>query len=234
MTEPAAAAAPDLAPVQVPSAAPVAAPDVEVPDFAALGLVGKDPGPAGGGGAAPASLASEVPHTRARRVLITKRGKKDYTYSWAKSDVAEMKDAWRRWRSLYNQHWTTVDPEGEYRLVWSSFLAAAVTRGLADPQAWIGSVRNDARKQRVEGGSQQVGLVWPVAVDRAVVDVWEEYEGASWPDGFSLTKQNVAAAAILHALKSVEEWVFLVPNDDRFSVPVEDDGRLRANVAERV
>lgn len=166
---------------------------------------------------------------KVRRVAVSKRGKRAYTYAWATTDVKVMRDEWKRLRPVYRKHFASADPEGEYRLGFSSFLAVAVAEGLKTPAAWLGQVRNDARKERPTGGREQVGLVWSVTTEAAVIDAFEEMDARDWPSGFSLTKQNLAAAAILHGLRTADTWILSVPNDDRFSVPVETDGRLKAN-----
>ena len=164
-----------------------------------------------------------------RQVVISKRGKRDFNYSWPKEDVQAMKAAWARYRPMYRQHWKAVDPAGSYGLVFSAFVAVALQEALGEPGEWLGTVRNDARKEPVVGGRSQVGLVWPVEVEEQVVALWEAVDPEVFGEGFAVTKQHLAAAAILHGLKSADRWYLSVPNDDRFSVPVAADGRLRDN-----
>lgn len=172
--------------------------------------------------------APEIP-AGVRRVEVSKRGKRDFNYSWPKVDVAVMREAWETYRPLYRRYWADRDPGGAYRLVFSAFVAHALQVAFEDMDAWVDTIRNDARKQPVEGGREQVGLVWPVEVENRIIDVWETFDKSRLPAGFSLTKQHLAAAAILYGLRTANEWYPEVGNDDRFSIPVESDGRLRMN-----
>lgn len=178
----------------------------------------------------PAEQVTLAATTQTRRVATSKRGKRDYNYSWPSVDVRRMREAHERWRGPYRTYWTEADPHGTYRLNFSSFVARALLEAFStDLGTWLPTVRNDARREPVGGGREQVGLVWPVEVENYVVETWETLDRSQFPDGFHLTKQHLAAAAILHGLESVRGWVLSVPNDDRFNVPVPGDGRLKEN-----
>lgn len=172
-----------------------------------------------------------APPANVARIKASKRGKRDVNYSWPKRDYAAMQAAWEECKPLYSRYWRREDPGGAYRLGFSAFVAKAMLVAFENPDAWLDTVRNDGRLEPVEGGRQQVGLVWPVEVENQVIDLWESLDRSRFPAGFSLTKQHLAAAAILHGLETRGEWLLQVGNDDRFSVPVEGDGRLRANRA---
>lgn len=179
-------------------------------------------------------VAPDTAPGNVRRVVASKRNKRDFNYSWPRTDVEQMRAAHKAFAPLYRKYWEDRDPDGAYRLVFSAFVARALQVAFEDPTPWVSSIRNDARKEPIAGGQQQVGLVWPVAVERSVVDAFEDFDMSLLPEGFALTKQHLAAAAILHGLKSVKEWVLFVPNDDRFNMPVDADGRLQHNRRERV
>jgi hypothetical protein len=174
------------------------------------------------------SPSTEVP-AGVRRVVSSKRGKRDYNYSWPKDDLAVMRKVFQHYVPLYRRYWAGRDPGGNYRLTFSPFVARALQEAFKDPTGWLSTVRNDARKEPIVCGREQVGLVWPASVEEQVVDLWETLDRDLFPEGFLLTKQHLAAAAILEGLKTVEEWFSTVANDDRFSVPVASDGRLREN-----
>lgn len=176
----------------------------------------------------------DAPPGEVRRVEVSKRGKRDFNYSWARADVAVMRAAHGKYMPLYRRMWQERDPGGSYRLVFSAFVARALMEAFNDVDAWVHTIRNDARKEPVEGGREQVGLVWPVEVENLVVEAWETFDRGRLPSGFALTKQHLASAAILHGLKSADRWVLAVGNDDRFNVPVRNDGRLRENRADAV
>lgn len=201
------AAAPTQSLVSVPSlsSAPVS--------VATTGLVGLDLQPPSG----------------VRDIAVSKRGKRDYNYSWPKDDVAQMQAAWEHYRPLYRRYWQAQNSRGAYKLARSPFFAQALLEAFRNPSAWLDTIRNDARKEPLLGGREQVGLVWPVEVEEQVVDLFETLDRSQFPAGFALTKQHLAAAAILHGLASAEQWYLTVPNDDRHSIPVETDGRLKDN-----
>lgn len=186
------------------------------------GLGGGDPQPQGL--VFPDALPGNV-----RRVEVSKRGKRDFNYTWARVDVKQMRDAYRHYLPLYSRMWQQRDPGGSYRLVFSAFVAKALRVAFEDFSPWLSTIRNDARKEPVAGGREQVGLVWPVEVERQVVEAWETLDRSWFPEGFALTKQNLASAAILYGLGSADRWVLSVGNDDRFNIPVDSDGRLRHN-----
>jgi hypothetical protein len=162
-----------------------------------------------------------------RRVTVSRRGKRDFNHTWASEDVAIMRAEHAKYLGVYRQAWRERDPQGSYRLVFSAFIARALEEALDEVGEWVETIRNDARKVPVLGGREQVGVVWPVALDDRLVDLCESFDRSLLPAGFGLTKQHVASAAILHGLRSVPTWVLSVPNDDRFSVPAAGDGRLR-------
>lgn len=181
-----------------------------------------------------AAVADQPPaelHTT-RTNIVSKRGKRDYNYSFPKEDANRMRDAYAYFRPLYRRHWKTVHQDSTRKLVLSTFLAHALHVAFLDPPAWLGMVRNDARKEPVLGGREQMGLVWPVEVEEQVVDLFESLDRSpQFPEGFSLTKQHMVAAAILYGLSSAEDWFLDVRNDDRYSPPTQADGRLRTNKA---
>lgn len=180
--------------------------------------------------AAPSVVGLDLqPPSGVRDIAVSKRGKRDYNYSWPKDDVAQMQAAWEHYRPLYRRYWQAQNPRGAYKLARSPFFAQALLEAFRNPSAWLETVRNDARKEPLIGGREQVGLVWPVEVEEQVVDLFETLDRSQFPAGFSLTKQHLAAAAILHGLASAERWYLTVPNDDRHSIPVETDGRLKDN-----
>lgn len=177
----------------------------------------------------PRGQAAEVAsaaRTGTRKAMVSNRGKSDAVFRWPEVDAAAVEQAHKRHVRLYREHHRSLDPSGVYRLSLSPFTATALERALDQPREWLHTVRNDGRKERVPGGTRQVGLIWPVALAERLHEMWEDLDIEMSVDGFALTKANLAIAGILHSLARVEEWVMDVPNDDRFSEPTALDGRV--------
>lgn len=176
----------------------------------------------------PASAAPRVgsPTKEPKRGRVSRRNKQDVVFLWARQDLEEIQRIYRDVRGTYRREKKASDPSGKYQLLISALTAEALRRGLATPGEWAASVRNDARRVPNPEGHAQIGLVWPVELADQLLEAWEDMEASDmWPDDFFLTKANLAAAGILHALRSVDEWLLEVPNDDRHSVPTAEDGR---------
>ena len=186
-------------------------------------------GPKRGGGVPRAQAAQVAAQgvTRPRQTLVTSRGKQDAVFRWPKADVMVVQRAHKEHAGAYRvHHRVSTDPSGVFRLSLSPFTATALSRALACVDEWVDTVRNDGRKTPVAGGTQQVGLKWPVALCEELHEVWERLDLERSVDGFTLTKANLAIAGILHEVGRVGQWVLDVPNDDRFSEPTALDGRL--------
>lgn len=173
---------------------------------------------------------ADVPVAVVKRSEVSLRGKREISLQVPTSSAQVMQVAYRSARPAYRKAKVEVDPAGDYRLTLSAFLGQALNFALDNPHQWVESIPNDARNdvsaQRVP--RKQMGLIWPVATVSRFHESWEVLEaGVAWPEGFSLTKANLAATGILWALEYVDQWVGDVPNDDRLSEPVVGDGRLR-------
>lgn len=227
-----AGAAPDAGEPPAPAPAPrarAAAPALRpVPSTPAGPAPGERSERRGGGvPLAQAREAAAAASNAARTVEVSNRGKQDAVFRWPVTDAEVVSRAFkengRRYRDWHREH---TNPSGVFRLSLSPFTATALARALDHTQDWIGSVRNDGRKERVPGGMRQVGLVWPVPLCDRLHTVWEDLDVELTRDGFALTKANLAIAGILFEVARVGEWLTEVPNDDRFSEPTEFDGRL--------
>lgn len=224
----------EAASVSARPVAPVAVVRPVTPAVVAVGAPAASLVVSRGGGERLLPVPSDLPvplpglvSAEARHAGVSARGKQDVTFAWATEDWKPVQDAFRRSRSQYRLSWSAGQPGQKFQLSISPFTATAVMWGLRDPQVWLSSVRNDARRDRAAAvRRQQVGLVWPTEVLDAVQQAWEDLELADWPDGFALTKANLVAAAAIWAVTRVEDWLMRVPNDDRFSVPLPGDGRL--------
>lgn len=186
-------------------------------------------GPKRGGGVplAQALAAAESASNAARTVSVSNRGKQDAVFRWPVVDVEVVNRAFkengRRYRDWHREN---TNASGVFRLSLSPFTALALSRALDRVPEWVERVRNDGRKERIEGGMKQVGLVWPVPLVDRLHNLWEDLDIEMTRDGFALTKANLAIAGILSEVDRVGEWLFEVPNDDRFSEPTAFDGRV--------
>jgi hypothetical protein len=163
-----------------------------------------------------------------RRTKVSNRGKENATFRWARADAEALKKALRTHAPAYRKHHREIDPDGKHMLSLSPFAATALLRALEHPQDWVGSVRNDGRKEPMDGGTQQVGLVWDRGISDRLHEAWEEFDVQLSNESFALTKANLAIAGMLHEVARADEWVLEVPNDDRFSEPTPIDRRIRA------
>lgn len=167
-----------------------------------------------------------------RRVQLSHRRKSDAAFSWPVADMEALRAAHKTWSAPYRRYWREQDPQGKYRLTFSSFLASAIVWACQRPDEWFSTVRNDARKEPIAGGRLQVGVKWPTEMDDFLEEMWEEADPSLFPSGFVLTKSHLALAAALYGIGSAGEWVLSCSNDDRYSVPTEDDGRVKRKVSE--
>lgn len=184
------------------------------------------PAPAPSGSA---EVAADRPQPRRK---VSNRGKQNAIFRWPKADAHAVKMALRRAAPGYRAHHDAASPGEKHLLSMSPFTATALARALDHPQDWVATVRNDGRKEPIEGGVTQVGLIWDKALCDRLHEAWERLDLELSTESFALTKANLAIAGILHEVARAEEWVLGVPNDDRFSEPTEVDGRVRRPAGE--
>lgn len=163
----------------------------------------------------------------ARKRAVSNRGKQNAIFRWPKSDALAVKTALRRAAPVYRAHHDAADPGSKHLLSMSPFTAAALSRALDHVGEWVDTVRNDGRKEPLDGGTTQVGLIWDKALCDRLHETWERLDLERSTDSFALTKANLAIAGILHEIGRAEQWVLDVPNDDRFTEPTAADGRVR-------
>lgn len=186
--------------------------------------------------AAPRSASARQPASgggsrrAVRRPGSSPRGKRDVTFGWPEADATEVLRAFRRLRRPYKQLMAETDPDGVYALTQSNLTAVALQRALQNPARWLSvdTVHNDARRESSRPKLMQVGLTWPTALLDSLGDAWETLDAEfDWPPWFRLTKANLALAGILSELPTAQSWLADVPNDDRYSEPLPEDGRTQ-------
>ena len=171
---------------------------------------------------------------------VSLRGGRRINLKWSAEEDRFVTAEHYRLQMLYVAGKQEVSPGSKWGLTRSHLTGHALTRALKRPNAWAkpGVIRNHG--SRITGPKDQaanemthlinVTFLWPetllTQLDALQLKL-SQRSANTWGPRFTLTLSNIAVAGILHELKTVDEWYLDVPNDDRFLVPLNKDGRIR-------
>ena len=164
--------------------------------------------------AAPAAVAV-LPAARDARDRDRRRGHE--TFTWPIDAVDRMRGMLRRLRRDYGSPYPDRDGSTGM-LTQSALLAGAIAKAMEEPDAWLGTVRDDGRGRRgsartPEGTApsmSKVSIVMPADMGKRFdrfVDEMSDDADQIWQPGFRPTRSNLALAAVQSELPHAKEWL---------------------------